>query len=92
MTSEEKAKMMSEIMEVVERHVAKSEEKEKPKHSNKYGREFGISDEEMSRWKEEYRKMRVNTKAVLEEVRRYPIDTSTLISSFDIDMQTRMLK
>lgn len=92
MTKEEKAKMISEIMEVVERHVAKSEENEKPKYSNKYGSSYGISDEVMSRWKEEYRKMRVDTKAVLEEVKRNPIDTSSLISSFDIDLQTRILK
>jgi hypothetical protein len=92
MTKEEKTEMMSEIMEVVERHIAKSKEKEVPKYSNKYGREYGISDEEMSKWKEEYRKMRVDTKTVLEEVKRNPIDTSSLISSFDIDLQTTLLK
>lgn len=92
MTTEEKAKMMAEIMEVVEKHIAKSEEKEFPKHSNKYGREYGISDEEMSKWKDEYRKMRVDTKTVLEQVRRNPIDSSSLISSFDIDLQTSLLK
>lgn len=92
MTTEEKAKMMAEIMEVVEKHIAKSEEKELPKHSNKYGREYGISDEEMSKWKDEYRKMRVDAKTVLEQVRRNPIDSSSLISSFDIDLQTSLLK
>lgn len=92
MTTEEKAKMMAEIMEVVEKHIAKSEEKELPKYSNKYGREYGISDEEMSKWKDEYRKMRVDTKTVLEQVRRNPIDSSSLISSFDIDLQTSLLK
>lgn len=92
MTEKEKQAMMAEIMDVVERHVAESEEKEPPKYSNKYGREYGISDEEMSKWKDEYRKMRVDTKTILEQVRKNPINTSTLISSFDIDLQTSLLK
>lgn len=95
MTAEEKAKMMEEIMQVVEKHVSKSEEKQKaPKHSNKYGREYGISDEEMSKWKEEYKRMRVEGRIILENVRNKPIDTSKLADcpSFDIDYQTSLLK
>lgn len=92
MTNEEKEKMMSEIMEVVERHVAKSEKKEIPIHTNKYGRQFGIPDEEMSKWKEEYKAMRVEGKKILEEVRRNPIDASKLVSSFDLDFQSNLLK
>lgn len=92
MTAEEKQKMMSEIMEVVEKHIAKSETKEKPKTVNKYGRSFGISDEEMAKWKEEYKRMRVDTKTVLEEVKRNPIDTSQLVSSFDLAYQANLLK
>ena len=85
-------------MQVVNKHVALSEsdqlveEKPIPKHTNKYGREFGISDEKMSKWKEEYKKMRVDTKKVLSEVRNNPIDTSSLISSFDIDAQFTLIK
>lgn len=95
MTAEEKAKMMEEIMSVVEKHVSKSEEKEKVlKHSNKYGKEYGISDEEMSKWKEEYKRMRVEGRFILENVRNKPIDTSKLSDcpSFDIDYQTSLLK
>ena len=58
MTAEEKQKMMDEIMQVVEKHVAKSEDKT-PSTPNRYGREYGISDEEMTKWKREYRQMRV---------------------------------
>ena len=43
MTAEEKQKMMDEIMQVVEKHVAKSEDKT-PSTPNRYGREYGISD------------------------------------------------
>lgn len=92
MTKEEKAKMLAEIMEVVDKHVEKSKEKETPKHSNKYGHSFGISDEAMSKWKEEYKKMRVEGRTILEEVRKNPIDTSKLVSSFDIDYHTQLLK
>ena len=98
MTAEEKQKMMEEIMQVVNKHVALSEadqvveEKPIPKHTNKYGREFGISDEKMSKWKEEYKKMRVDTKKVLSEVRNNPIDTSSLILSFDIAAQFTLIK
>lgn len=95
MTAEEKTKMMEEIMQVVEKHVSKSEEKAKtPKHLNKYGRDFGISDEKMSKWKEEYKRMRVDGRIILENVRTKPIDTSKLADgpSFDIDYQTSLLK
>lgn len=51
MTAEEKQKMMEEIMQVVEKHVSKSKGK-KPTTPNRYGRQYGISDEEMSKWKE----------------------------------------
>lgn len=92
MTKEEKAKMLAEIMEVIDKHVEKCEEKKPPIHSNKYGRSFGISDEEMSKWKEEYKKMRVEGRTILEQVRKNPIDTSKLVSSFDIDFHTQLLK
>lgn len=104
MTAEEKTKMMEEIMQVVDKHVAKSESSSnciygeinhRPKTQlNRYGREFGISDEEMAKWKEEYRSIRVDTKAVLEEVARNPIDVSLLngCPSFDIERQTMLLK
>lgn len=100
MTAEEKQKMMEEIMQVVNKHVAKSESSQKrqklsenPQTDNKYGREFGISDSEMAKWKEEYRNMRVDTKAVLEQVRRNPIDISLLngCPSFDIETQKNLL-
>lgn len=91
MTSEEKQKMMEEIMQVVDKHVAKSEHKV-PSSPNKYGRDHGISDEEMARWKEEYRQMRVEGRKILEEVRRNPIDVTKLESSFDLTTHTQLLK
>lgn len=98
MTEKEKQAMMAEIMNVVEKHVALSEEKENektanagPYSENRYGRSYGISDKEMSEWKKQYRAMRCDTKAVLEQVMRNPIDTSCLESSFDISYQERLL-
>lgn len=91
MTAEEKQKMMEEIMQVVEKHISKSEGK-KPTTPNRYGRQYGISDEEMSKWKEEYRQMRVEGKKILDEVRQNPIDVSGLDSSFDIMQHTILLK
>ena len=94
MTEKEKQAMMAEIMGVVEKHVAMSEKKEEervdesnPYSSNRYGRSYGISDKEMSEWKKQYRAMRCDTKAILEQVMNKPIDTSSLISSFDMDRQ-----
>ena len=91
MTAEEKQKMMDEIMQVVEKHIAKSEDKT-PSTPNRYGREYGISDEEMTKWKREYRQMRVEGKKIIDEVRNHPIDVTGLDSSFDIMQQTILLK
>lgn len=93
MTAEEKQKMMEEIMQVVEKHVSKSENKA-PQTPNRYGRQYGISDEEMAEWKEEYRQMRVEGKKIIEEVRRNPIDVRPLedAPSFDLEKQTILLK
>lgn len=91
MTAEEKQKMMEEIMQVVEKHVSKSEKKE-PQTPNRYGRQYGISDEEMAKWKEEYRAMRVDGKKIIDEVRRHPIDVTGLESSFDLTQHTILLK
>lgn len=91
MTTEEKQKMMEEIMQVVEKHVAKSEDKT-PSSPNRYGREYGISDDEMTKWKQEYKAMRIEGKAILESVRKNPIDTTKLETSFDIGLQTKLLK
>ena len=90
MTAEEKQKMMDEIMQVVEKHVAKSEDKT-PSTPNRYGREYGISDEEMTKWKREYRQMRVEGKKIIDEVRNHPIDVTGLDSSFDIMQQPILL-
>lgn len=61
--------------------------------SNKYGREFGISDVAMAKWKEEYRKMRVEGKYILDEVRNHPIDVRPLkgCASFDLYAQATIL-
>ena len=98
MTEKEKQAMMLEIMGVVEKHVAMSEKKEEDRFdesnaypSNLYGRLYGISNKEMSEWKKQYRAMRCNTKAILEQVMKKPIDTSTLISSFDMDRQMSLI-
>lgn len=97
MTEKEKQAMMAEIMGVVEKHVALSEKKEEkidksnPYSTNRYGRSFGISDEEMAEWKKLYRAMNCNTKEVLEQVRRNPIDSSSLNCTFDIDHQRKLL-
>ena len=91
MTAEEKQKMMEEIMQVVEKHVAKSEDKTQST-PNRYGREYGISDDEMAKWKREYRQMRVEGKKIIDEVRRHPIDVTGLESSFDITQHTILLK
>lgn len=98
MTEKEKQAMMAEIMGVVEKHVAMSEKKEEervdesnPYSSNRYGRSYGISDKEMSEWKKQYRAMRCDTKTILEQVMRKPIDTSSLISSFDMDRQMSLI-
>ena len=91
MTKKKKKKMMDEIMQVVEKHVAKSEDKT-PSTPNRYGREYGISDEEMTKWKREYRQMRVEGKKIIDEVRNHPIDVTGLDSSFDIMQQTILLK
>lgn len=94
MTAQEKEQMMAEIMQVVDKHISKSENKTNmfPQSQNKYGREFGISDDKMAKWKEEYRAMRVDTKKVLDEVRKHPIDVSMLDASFDIEAQSNLLK
>ena len=95
MTAEEKRKMMNEIMQVVDKHVAKSvnssQAKKVPTNANKYGRKFGISDEAMVKWKEEYRMIRVNTREILEEVRSHPIDTS-ILNTPSIDIASEYLK
>lgn len=91
MTAEEKQKMMEEIMQVVEKHIAKSEDNT-PSTPNRYGREYGISDEEMAKWKREYRQMRVEGKKIIDEVRNHPIDVTGLETSFDIARQTLLLK
>ena len=98
MTEKEKQAMMAEIMGVVEKHVTMSEKKEEervdennPYSSNRYGRSYGISDKEMSEWKKQYRAMRCDTKAILEQVMRKPIDTSSFISSFDMDRQMSLI-
>ena len=98
MTEKEKQAMMAEIMGVVEKHVAMSEKKEEervdennPYSSNRYGRSYGISDKEMSEWKKQYRAMRCDTKAIFEQVMKKPIDTSSLISSFDMDRQMSLI-
>ena len=91
MTGEEKRKMMEEIMQVVEKHIAKSKDNT-PSTPNRYGREYGISDEEMAKWKREYRQMRVEGKKIMDEVRNHPIDVTGLEASFDIPQQTLLLK
>lgn len=91
MTKEEKQKMMEEIMQVVEKHIAKSEGNI-PSTPNRYGREYGISDEEMAKWKREYRQMRVEGKKIIDEVRNHPIDVTGLETSFDIAQQSLLLK
>lgn len=91
MTAEEKQKMMLEIMQVVDKHIQKSDA---PKTTNKYGRQYGIKDEEMARWKEEYRLMRVEGRKILEEVRSHPIDVSLLKNapSFNILCQKEIFE
>lgn len=91
MTAEEKQKMMEEIMQVVEKHIAKSEDNT-PSTPNRYGREYGISDEEMAKWKREYRQMRVEGKKIIDEVRKHPIDVTGLEASFDIAQQSLLLE
>lgn len=99
MTEKEKQEMMAEIMGVVEKHVAMSEKKEEenmidennPYSTNCYGRSFGISDKEMEEWKKQYRMMRCDTKTILEQVMRNPINTSNLQSSFDINHQMNLI-
>lgn len=96
MTAEEGQKMMAEIMQVVDKHAVISEENprslEDSSIHDKCEKRFGMSDEKMRKWKEEYRKMRVDAKEILEEVMRNPIDTSGLISSFDIARESSCLK
>ena len=94
MTAEEKQAMMEEIMSVVDKHVAKSEGKSIPQSENKYGREYGISDEKMAKWKAEYRAMRIEGQKILDEVRNHPIDTSRMTDcpSFNIEIQASLLK
>ena len=77
MTKEEKQKMMEEIMQVVEKHIAKSEDNT-PSTPNRYGRE--------------YRQMRVEGKKIIDEVRNHPIDVTGLEASFDIARQSLLLK
>ena len=91
MTGEEKRKMMEEIMQVVEKHIAKSEDNT-PSTPNRYGREYGISDEEMAKWQREYRQMRVEGKKINDEVRKHPIDGTGLEASFDIAQQSLLLE
>lgn len=91
MTKEEKQKMMEEIMQVVEKHITKSEDNT-PSTPNRYGREYGISDEEMAKWKREYRQMRVEGKKIIDEVRKHPIDVTGLEASFDIAQQSLLLE
>lgn len=83
---------MTEIMQDIEKNVSKNDKLIQGK--NRYGREFGISDEKMAKWKEEYIAMRIDTKKVLDEVRKHPIDISMLdgCPSFDIETQSRLLK
>lgn len=99
MTEKEKQAMMAEIIGVVEKHVAMSEKNEEenmvdennPYSTNRYGRSFGISDKEMEEWKKQYRMMRCDTKTILEQVMRNPINTSNLQSSFDISRQMNLI-
>ena len=78
-------------MQVVEKHIAKREDNT-PSTPNRYGREYGISDEKMAKWKREYRQMRVEGKKIMDEVRNHPIDVTGLETSFDIAQQTLLLK
>ena len=78
-------------MQVVEKHIAKSEDNT-PSTPNRYGREYGISDEEMTKWKREYRQMRVEGKKIIDEVRNHPIDVTVLEASFDIARQSLLLE
>lgn len=93
MTEKEKQEMMSEITSIVEKYITMSDNKdEKSKDEPEcYRKPFRISDKEMSEWKKQYKAMRCDTKAVLEQVMRNPIDTSCLESSFDISYQERLL-
>lgn len=100
--------MTEEIMLVVNKHISKSEENDNLSSKtdsindnedfneyatqNRFGRKYCISDEKMRRFKEEYRKQRVDLKTILDEVRQHPIDTSQLETSFDIDYYTSLIK
>lgn len=101
MTEKERADMMAEIMGVVDKHISKSENKQDSGKDaympNPDLDKVSISKKEMAAWKEEYRRIRVDGKTILEEVMRNPISvaydadgrpiagTAGLESSFDID-------
>lgn len=100
MTEKEKAELMAEIMNVVDKHISKSEEDGSETTDSKnvdiaeriasarsrYSGQtvFSKRKSEMDAWKEEYKQIRVDGKKILEEVKSNPIDTSGLISSFDL--------
>lgn len=69
--------------------------KSKYKSRNMYGREFGISDEAMAKWKEEYRKM-PSMHQILESVRGKLVSDKTIteygLTSFDLEAQARLIK
>lgn len=97
MTEQEKAEMMAEIMNVVDKHVAKSEGKTESDsvsnnnscntdlEYNPQGNYFSTRKENMDKWKDQYKRMRLEGRIILEDVRNNPIDTSKLTSSFDVD-------
>lgn len=108
MTEKEKAELMAEIMNVVDKHISKSEEdgNQAIESENvdiadrialarsRYSSQtvFSKRKSEMDAWKEEYKRMRVEGKKILEEVKSNPIDTSGLMSSFDLGGEYKNVK
>lgn len=108
MTEKEKAELMAEIMNVVDKHISKSEgdktgatESENTDITDRIASArsrysgqtiFSKRKSEMDAWKEEYKRIRVDGKKILEEVKSNPIDTSGLISSFDLGSEYGKIK
>lgn len=108
MTEKERAELMAEIMNVVDKHISKSEDgnsdvtesentdiaEKMVAARNRYSAQtvFSKRKSEMDAWKEEYKRMRVDGKKILEEVKNNPIDRSELISSFDLGSEYKNIK
>lgn len=108
MTEKEKAELMAEIISVVDKHISKSEGDDSEAIESKntditdriasarsrYSGQtvFSKRKSEMDAWKEEYKRIRVDGKKILEEVKNNPIDRSGLISSFDLGGEYNKIK